>query len=87
MKPTLSTTVSALAFGTLGLLAAIGIAVFAPTPPTERPDFERSMFVILPFAGMAVGWFIAYLAAPFENKEAKDQSPTRSPNEKQSSHV
>ena len=72
MKPTLSTTVSALAFGTLGLLAAIGIAVFAPTPPSERPDFERSMFVILPFAGMAVGWFIAYLAAPFENKETKD---------------
>ena len=86
MKPTLSTTVSALAFGTLGLLAAIGIAVFAPTPPTERPDFERSMFVILPFAGMAVGWFIAYLAAPFENRETKDQSSARSSSD-QRSHI
>ena len=86
MKPTLSTTVSALAFGTLGLLAAIGIAVFAPTPPIQRPDFERSMFIILPFAGMAVGWFIAYLAAPFENKETKDQSAARSSSERQSTH-
>lgn len=77
MKPTLSTTVTAFAFGVLGLLAAFGIAIFAPTPPSQRPDFERSMFVILPFAGIVVGWFIAYLAAPFDNKGSNDQSPSR----------
>lgn len=79
MKPTLSTTASALAFGTLGLLAALGIAVFAPTPPSQRPDFERTMFVILPFAGIAVGWLIAYLAAPFDNAEAKDRVSPQAP--------
>ena len=69
MKPTLSITVSAFAFAALGLLAALGIAVYAPTPSSQRPDFERTMFVVLPLAGAAIGWFIGYLAAPFDNKE------------------
>ena len=51
-------------FAMIGLLAAFGIAIFAPTPPTQRPDFERTMFVVLPLCGAALGWFIGFLATP-----------------------
>lgn len=84
MKPSLSTTVSALAFAALGLLAAFGIALFAPTPSSQRPDFERTAFIVLPLAGTALGWLIAYLAAPFDNKETKRPTTVRIPNDPQS---
>lgn len=57
--------ISAFAFSFIGLLAAWGIGVCAPTPPSRRPDFERTMFILLPLGGAAVGWFIGYLATPF----------------------
>lgn len=84
MKPSLSTIVSAFAFAALGLLAAYGIALFAPTPSSQRPDFERTMFIVLPLAGTAIGWFIAYLAAPFDNPEKKSPTTVRIPNDQQS---
>jgi len=87
MKTTPSTTVTALAFAALGLLVAFGIAVFAPTPPSQQPNFERLMFIILPLAGIAIGWFIAYLAAPIDNNEKNEHSPARSPSDQQSSPV
>ncbi|MEZ6057488.1 MAG: hypothetical protein R3C01_12370 [Planctomycetaceae bacterium] len=77
MKALLSTTVSAFAFATLGLIAAFGIAMFAPTPPSQRPDFERTMFIVLPLAGSAIGWFIAYLATPFDNEQSKPPTAVR----------
>ena len=87
MKPRLSTTISAFAFAAIGLLAAFGIAVYAPTPPSQRPDFERTAFIILPLAGAAIGWFIAYLAEPFSNKEKQDQSSARSSSDQEHSHI
>ena len=71
MKPTIITIVSAFAFAALGLIAAFGIAVFAPAPSMRRLE----MFVFLPPAGAAIGWFIAYLAIPFDNKHNSRQSP------------
>lgn len=78
MKPSLSTSLSAFAFAALCLLAAYGIALFAPTP-SPQPDVERTMFIVLPLAGTAIGWFIAYLAAPFDNKEKKSPTSVRIP--------
>ncbi len=72
MTPKLTTIVSAFAFAVLGLLTAVAIAHFAPTPPTEHPRFEQAMFIVLPLGGAVIGWFIAYLATPFDNKEKKD---------------
>ena len=83
MKARLSTTVSAFAFATLGLLAAFGIAMFAPTPSSQRPDFERTMFIFLPLAGAAIGWFITYLATPFDNEQSKPPSAVRITNDQQ----
>ena len=83
MKSTLIPILSAFAFAALGLIAAFGIAFYAPTPPSQRPDFERSMFVILPLAGAAIGWFIAYIAAPFDTKENSRQTSVGSSDEKQ----
>ena len=81
MKSALTTIVSAFAFAALGLIAAFGIAFYAPTPSSQLPDFERTMFVILPLAGAAIGWFIAYLAAPFDNKENSRETSVRSSND------
>jgi len=69
MRPKLSTTLSAFAFAMIGLMAAFGIAFFAPTPPTHRPDFERAMFIILPLVGTAIGWFLAYLELPLPSEQ------------------
>ncbi len=46
MTPKLKTIVSAFAF------AALGIVVFAPTPPPQQLRFEETMFVVLPLVGV-----------------------------------
>ncbi len=46
---------SAVVFSVIGLLAAFGIAAFAPTPSPMDPHFERTTFVLLPIGGAAVG--------------------------------
>lgn len=64
MKPMLLAVLPAFLFAVVGLLAAWGIAAYAPTPPTQRPDFERTMFILLPIGGAALGWFLGFLATP-----------------------
>lgn len=84
MKTNLSTAISAFAFAALGLLAAYGIGLFAPTPSSQRPDFERTMFIVLPLAGTAIGWFIAYLGVPSDDIERKGPTTVRIPNDQHS---
>lgn len=54
--------VGMIAFAALGLVAAVATAYFAPTPPEQRPDFERTMFVLLPAAGAWLGWLLVRAA-------------------------
>lgn len=68
MKHSLTIILTAVTFSALGLAAAFGIAIYAPTPPGQVPVFERVMFALLPFAGATIGWFIGYLATPFDRK-------------------
>ncbi len=77
MKPVVITIVSAFAFATLGVMAAFGIAMYAPTPPTQRPDFERTMFILLPLAGSLVGWLTAYFALPYRSPTDANRSSVR----------
>jgi hypothetical protein len=71
MKTTWITILTSFAFSAIGLITAVCIAVYAPTPPTNRPDFERTMFILLPFSGAAVGWLIAYLATPLDSPDRR----------------
>lgn len=81
MKLTMSPTVSAFAFAALGLFAAFGIALFAPSPSSQRPDVERTVFIVLPLVGTAIGWLIAYLADPNDSKETKRPPAVRLPDQ------
>lgn len=77
MKPAVITIISAFAFAALGVMAAFGIAMYAPTPPTERPDFERTMFILLPLAGSVIGWLTAYFALPYRHPAGVSRSSVR----------
>lgn len=60
---------SALVLSLIGLLAAWGIGICAPTTAGQRPDFERVMFILLPTGGAVLGWFLGYLATPFRSEQ------------------
>lgn len=55
MKSALLPIVAGAIFCALGLGAAIGMALCCPTPSSHRPDFERTMFVVLPSCGAIFG--------------------------------
>lgn len=48
-------------FALIGVLAAWGTAACAPSQPFQRPDFERTMFILAPIVGAIVGWLGGYL--------------------------
>lgn len=61
--------ICSIAFSVIGLLAAWGIGICAPTPGNSRPDFERAMFILLPVGGAVAGWFVGYFAMPFPTEK------------------
>ena len=59
---------SAFLFSTVGLGAAWGIGSYTGMPGIE-PNFERTMFILLPLGGAVFGWFAGYLATPLRDEK------------------